>query len=256
MGRDTSVYMIDEAKATTNLYNDLLHKVYHTGTFKKFIEDRRKEFNDDYMNFYNILEVIKNDVNLLTAEDLFEITLFLRKQLYRFTPQGYNYPTSEQIENLYNHYGIIELFMIPHTTVCSAYMFQYGNYTHYFPIDELKNDFGVNIRPEDFLRFNDYVILVMKRILESKPDDDYDYQLTEEEEKIVHAIRIENQSNSHLFEVIEDELNFLIEMSATDNNGPYSQTIYNAYHFLSTSIEMKAKIDIEKNSRIIIVDTY
>jgi hypothetical protein len=252
MGRDTSIYMIDEGKATTHLYNDLLHKVYHTGTFKKFIEDRRKEFNDDYMNYYSILEVIKKDAHLLTAEDLFEITLFLRKQTFHLTPRDHN----DTIQSLYNFYGIIELFMIPHTTVCSAYMFQYGNYTYYFPFDELKNDFGVNIKAEDFLRFNDYVILVMKKILESNLNDDYDYHLSEEEEKIVDSIKIENQGNSLLFEIIENELNFLIEMSATDNDGPYSQTIYNAYNFLITSIEMKARIDIEKKIRIIIVDTY
>jgi hypothetical protein len=91
-------------------------------------------------------------------------------------------------------------------------MFQYGNYTEYFPLDEIKgDDGGSNILSEDFLRFNDYVILVMKRILESKLDG-YDYELTEEEEKIIEAIKTENQNNSLLFEVIENQLNFLIDI--------------------------------------------
>lgn len=250
MGRDTSIYMFERAKTSTNLYNSL-----QTGAFKKFIEDQKKEFNDDTMSFDNILETVRKDANFLTPEDLFEVALFLREQVYKLIPGDHRYKDSEQIENLYNHCGITELFELPGKTMCTAYIFQYGNYTEFFPIVELKNDFGVNIQSEDFLRFNDYVILVMKRILESKLDD-YDYQLTEEEEKIVDAIKIENQGNSLLFEVIEDELKFLIESSSSDNNGPYSQTIYQAYDFLSKSIEMKSRIDIQKNPRIIIVDTY
>lgn len=253
MARHTSIYMIDKAKATTNLYNDLLHKVYHTGTFKKFIEDRRKKFNDNYMNFYSMLETIKNDVNLLTAEDIFEITLFLSEQIYSLPAQDRWKVTSEQIENLYNHYGIIELFEIPSKTKCTSYMFQYGNYTEFFPITELRNDFGVNIPSEDFLRFNDYVILSMKRILDCKLDDS-NVEPTMEEENIIEATKIENKDNLYLFEVVEKELNFLIEMSADDNYGPYSQTIYSAYEFLIQSIEMKTKIDPEQNPRIIIVD--
>ncbi len=253
MARHTSIYMIDKAKAITNLYNDLLNKVYHTGTFKKFIEDRRKKFNDNYMNFYSMLETIKSDVNLLTAEDIFEITLFLSEQIYSLPAQDRWENTSEQIESLYNHYGIIELFEIPSKTICTSYMFQYGNYTEFFPITELRNDFGVNIQSEDFLRFNDYVILSMKRILDSKLDDS-NVQPTLEEESIIEAIKIKNKDNLYLFEVVEKELNFLIEMAADDNNGPYSQTIYSAYDFLIKSIEMKTKIDTEKNPRIIIVD--
>ncbi|MDN3691583.1 hypothetical protein QWZ06_04615 [Chryseobacterium tructae] len=224
MARHTSVYMIDKTIASANLYKDLQNKVYHTGTFKKFFEDRKKEFNDDNMNFDNILETVRNDANFLTPDDLFEITLFLSSQIYALPKQQSWNILMEQIENLYNYYGIVELFKLPSKTVCAAYIFQYGNYTEYYPLDEIKgDDGGANITSENFLHFNDYVILVMKRILESKLNDDYDYQLTEEEEKIVDVITIENQGNSHLSEIIADELKFLIEMSADDHNGPYSQ---------------------------------
>lgn len=255
MGRDTSIYMIDKTK-TANLYNDLQNKVYHTGTFKKFIEHRKKKFNTYNMNFGHIMEIIRNDANLLTPDDLFEITLFLRSQIWTL-PKQEGWDTSmEQIESIYTHYGIIELFKLPTKTVCTAYMFQYGNYTEYFPLDEIKgDDGGSNILSEDFLRFNDYVILVMKRILESKLNENDD-QLTEEEEKIVEAIKTENKDHSRLFEVVENQLNFLIDMAANDNDGPYSQTIYYASVFLSKAIEMKLIIDIQKNPRIVIVDSY
>lgn len=256
MGRDTSIYMFDRAKTSTTLHNDLLNKVYSTETFKKFIEDRKKKFNEDYISFDNILETLRKDANLLTPQDLFEITLFLSHQAYTNSKQEDWSIVMEQIENLYHHYGIIKLFELPSKTVCTAYMFQYGNYTHYFPLDEIKSeDGGTNILSEDFLRFNDYVILVMQRILERKLDG-YDYELTEEEKNIIDIIKNENKDNALLTEVIENELNFLIEMSATDNDGPYSHTIYHAYNFLSISIEMKSRIDVQKNPRIVIIDSY
>ncbi|WP_241286584.1 hypothetical protein [Chryseobacterium arthrosphaerae] len=258
MGRHTSIYMFNKEKAAAHLYEDLQHRTYHAGTFKKFIEDRNKEFSDDHYNisFDTILETVKNDINMITPDELFVLTLFFDEEVY---PQFYNAPLSERdqyFEKLYDHSGITLLYEIPTSTVCYSYMFQYANYTHYFPLDEIKSDDGgTNILSEDFLRFNDYIILLMKRILENKLDD-YDYQLTEEEEQIIEAIKIENKDNSHLFEVVENELNFLIDMASNDNDGPYSQTIYYANVFLSKAIEMKLKIDIEKNSRIVIVDSY
>lgn len=252
MGRDTSIYMFDRVKTSTNLYNDL----HHTGTFKEFIEDRIKKFNEVYVSFDNILETVKNDINRITSDELFEIILFLDEKI---RTQFHNVPWHERdqyLEKLYDHSGITLLYEIPSSTICYSYMFQYGNYTHYFPLDEIKSeDGGTNILTEDFLRFNDYVILVMKRIIERKLNG-YDYELTEEEENSIGIIKTENKDNSLLIEIIEDELNFLIEMSATDNDGPYSQTIYHAYDFLSTSLEMKSKIDVQKNPRIVIIDSY
>ncbi|AYZ13511.1 hypothetical protein EGY05_16895 [Chryseobacterium arthrosphaerae] len=258
MGRNTSIYMFNKEKAAAHLYEDLQHRTYHAGTFKKFIEDRNKEFSDYHYNisFDTILETVKNDINMITPDELFVLTLFFDEEVY---PQFYNAPLSERdqyFEKLYDHSGITLLYEIPTSTVCYSYMFQYANYTHYFPLDEIKSDDGgTNILSEDFLRFNDYIILLMKRILENKLDG-YDYQLTEEEEQIIDTIKTENQSNPVLFEVIEEELQFITETSATDHKGPYSQTICYAYDFLNKAIEMKLKIDIEKNSRIVIVDSY
>lgn len=257
MGRDTSIYMFDKEKATANLYEHLQNKTYHTRTFKDYIKNRQEEINSSYnISIDKILETVRNDINTITPDELFEIILFFYEDV---SPQFYNAPWKKRdqyIERLYNRSGITLLYEIPSSTICYSYMFQYANYTHYFPLDEIKSeDGGTNILSEDFLRFNDYVILVMKRILERKLDG-YDYELTEEEEKIIEGIKNENQNNSLLFEIIEDELNFLIELSATDNNGPYSETIYRAYDFLIRSIEMKSRIDVQKNPRIVIIDSY
>ncbi|WP_160136325.1 hypothetical protein [Chryseobacterium sp. c4a] len=258
MGRHTSIYMFDREQAAVNLHEDLQHRIYHTRTFKDHIEDRKKELSSYPYNISldKILETVKNDINMITPDELFELTLFFDNEVYPQFRKSFPNLRDQYFEKLYDHSGINLLYEIPSTTVCYAYMFQYANYIHYFPVDEIKSeDGGTNILSEDFLCFNDYVILVMKKILENKLDG-YDYQLTEEKEKIVDGIKTENQSNSLLFEVIEDEVNFIREVSATDSKGPYSQTICYAYDFLIRSIEMKSKIDIQRNPRIVIVDSY
>ena len=258
MGRDTSLYMFDKEKASLDLYEDLQHKVYHIRTFKNYIEDRKKElgtYGSD-ISFDKILETIKNDINFLSPEELFEITLFFDEEVY---PQFYHKTPDardQYFESLYEHSGIIPLYTLSSTTVCYAYMFQYGNYKEYFPIEKLStNDSGENIKSEDFLRFNDYIILLTKKILEYNLDG-YNYELTPEEKLIISDIETENQNNPLLFEIIEEELDFLKKIFSEDKSGPYPQTVYDAYTFFKQSLEMKSKIDTEKNPRIIILDSY
>ncbi len=108
MGRHTSIYMFNKEKAAANLYEDLQHRIYHAGTFKKFIEDRNKEFSDYHYNisFDTILETVKNNINMITPDELFALTLFFDEEVY---PQFYNAPLSERdqyFEKLYDHSGL------------------------------------------------------------------------------------------------------------------------------------------------------
>lgn len=77
MGRDTSIYMFDKEKATANLYEHLQHKIYHTKTFKDYIKNRQEEINSSYnISIDKILETVRNDINMITPDELFEIILF------------------------------------------------------------------------------------------------------------------------------------------------------------------------------------
>lgn len=134
-------------------------------------------------------------------------------------------------------------------------MFQYGNYTHYFPIYEsASKEGGTNMESKDFLNFNDYMILLMKMILDQKLDD-YDYTFTEDEEEIIHCITAENQNNLTLFKEIEKEFESLKNSLSTDTRGPNAQTVYYSYEFFKQSVEMKSRIQTEKNTRIVILDS-
>ncbi|KFF16028.1 hypothetical protein IW22_23355 [Chryseobacterium sp. JM1] len=252
--------MFDKEKASVRLHDDLQHKRFHTRTFKTFLEGRKKEIGTYYVTFEKVLEKVRSDINTITADELFEINLFLSEEVYSDST-GSNYSAMEKhLGDLYNRYGIILLYELPTSTVCTSYMFQYGNYTHYFPIYELENyglkhsDGGVNIDSTDFLKFNDYMILLMKMILDRKMDG-YEYDFTKNEEDIIQRITADHQNNLIMFKEIESECDFIKDCSS-DEKGPYAQTIYYAYAFFKQSIEMKLRIDTEKNARIVILDSY
>ncbi|KMQ65658.1 hypothetical protein ACM46_07225 [Chryseobacterium angstadtii] len=260
MGRNTEIYMFNKEKAAVRLYEDLQHKTFHTRTFKVYLQDRKKEIGTYDITFEKVLEKVKNDINTLTADELFEINLFFSEEIHSaFTGRDYS-AREKYLEDLYDHYGIILLYELPTSTVCTSYMFQYANYTHYFPIYELENfglehsDGGINIDSKDFLRFNDYMILLMKMILDKKMDG-YEYEFTKSEEDIIRHITADNENNLILFKEIESECDFIKE-SSSDEKGPYAQTIYYAYAFFKQSIEMKLRIDVEKNPKIVILDSY
>ncbi|UKB83094.1 hypothetical protein LF887_19070 [Chryseobacterium sp. MEBOG06] len=260
MGRHTSIYMFNKEKASSFLYADLQHKTFHTKTFKAFLDERKKEIGTYDVIFEKVLEKVKNDINTITADELFEIVLFLIEEVYSEL-KGRDYSIREKyLEELYDRYGLILLYELPTSTVCTSYMFQYGNYTHYFPIYELENyksgqsDGGINIDSTDFLQFNDYMILLMKMILDKKMDG-YDYEFTESEEDVIRHITADYQNKLILFKEIESECDFIKDCSV-DEKGPYAQTIYYAYSFFKQAIEMKMRINVEKNPRIVILDSY
>lgn len=252
--------MFDKEKASVRLYEDLQHKTFQTGTFKAFLEKRKKEIGTYDVTFEKVLEKVKIDINTITADELFEINLFLSEDGYSECT-GRDFATREKyFKELFDRYGLILLYELPTSTVCTSYMFQYGNYTHYFPIYELENyglkhsDGGVNIDSTDFLKFNDYMILLMKMILDRKMDG-YEYDFTKSEEDTIRQITADHQNNLIMFKEIESECDFIKDCSS-DEKGPYAQTIYYAYAFFKQSIEMKLRIDTEKNPRIVILDSY
>jgi len=258
MGRNTEIYMFDKEKASAHLYEDLKHTTFHKRTFKTYLEDRKKELSgtDFEVGFEEILNTIKNDINAITPDELFEINLFLSEEIHsKFSAEGY--PVIEKhLQNLNDRFGIILLYELPTSTVCTSYMFQYGNYTHYFPIYDMPSkDGGTNLDSKDFLHFNDYIILLTKMILDNNLDG-YEYTFTKDEEEIIHRITEENQNHLVLFKEVENEYEFLKNAISTDTNGPNAQTIYYAYTFFKQSLEMKSRIQTEKNPRIVILDSY
>ncbi len=254
MGRNTEIYIFDKDKASTNLYLDIkLNKLYET-SFEEFIKRRKNKIGNSYNHSYeNILNTIKVDINKITADELFELLHYLfdydmnlKKHFYG---EDFWKLKEKEEQEVYDKYGITLLYELRNTTACYSYMFQYGNYTHYYPIEEIKfdkDDEGENIDSVDFLKFNDYMILMMKRILDSKLYDDGDYFLNNNEMDILNKVVKENEENYILHLIIEKEFDFIKSQYDLEYSGRNieRETVYLASEFLNKSIEIKSKINL------------
>ncbi|MFC3755897.1 hypothetical protein ACFONJ_07960 [Chryseobacterium tructae] len=252
MKRNISIYMFNRVKAAENLYNDLQYRIYNTQTFKTQIENKE----NGNITFNRILECIKNDINMMHPNDLYEITHFFRSQIHPLFAHDTLEARKEYLKTLYDYLGITLVYEINTTKAGKAYTYLYGNYIDYFPIAGIRGKyFSVNIQSEDFLHFNDFLILVTQRIVASKLYDyDGDDELTREEEVIIETVRLENQHNLLLSEAIEDEIKFLVNVFFPDDRQDFIQAVYHASTFLKQAIKIKSMIDVQKNPRISIID--
>ncbi|WP_185287596.1 hypothetical protein [Chryseobacterium lactis] len=256
MERDISIYMFDKEKAAVYLYKDLQRRIYHTSTFKNHIEGKEKQDLNGNISFDRILESVRNDINMMHPDDLYEIIHFFTSQIHSLFPDDSIEAREEYIATLYDYLGITRLCELNTTKAGKAYIYFYKTYIDYFPMDSIMGEnFSINIRSEDFLRFNDFLILLTKKIIESKLYDDNDI-LTEEEEISIETIKTETQNNTLLSEAIEDEMRFLTKTFYPDEREDYIQAVYHSFTFLKQAITIRLKIDVQKNPRIIIVDIY
>ncbi|WP_435261878.1 hypothetical protein [Tenacibaculum sp. nBUS_03] len=179
MGRNTEIYMFNKENASTNLYKDLESKRLYKQTFKEFIDERTQEVLGYYnVTFENVLSIISKDINNISPDYLSEIVCYLdeelkygkydNKSLHWESDKNLRFKNKQAVNEIYEKYGISLLYKVHTSTVCSSYMFQYMNYTDFFPIKESHNGIyndGCNISAKDFLMFNDYVILIMHKIV-------------------------------------------------------------------------------------------
>ncbi|KPE49351.1 hypothetical protein [Chryseobacterium indologenes] len=126
------------------------------------------------------------------------------------------------------------------------------DYTHYFQVDQMTDeDIGLTVDSKDFMRFNDYMILLTKKILDSRLDGS-EYTFTEPEEKTGLEIK-DNPVNRPILEEAENEFEYLKKMFNKDNIT--TQTVCRAYDFFLSSVAMKSKINADKNTGIVILDS-
>jgi hypothetical protein len=264
MGRTTEFYKLDAEKARKNLVLDLSSKTKFKKSFEDFIIERKNEFKDDFdVTFNDVIEKVSSNINTIRPNELWELTFWLGEiELERRYQQGESY---EKVHNeLYINNGIESLYEIVSTNAY-GFMFQYGNFTDYFEVNEIREmDSGHNVDTKDFLRFLDYMILLMKKILESDLKD-YTYEFTKEEIEETSKIESLNQENKLLFQVIDKEFislkrNFFEEKEKEDleenyrSRNPDYFTIFCADGFFENCIRMKNEIE-EINTNILIVDS-
>jgi hypothetical protein len=263
MGRDTEIYMFDKHIASEKLYQDLKFKKLYKRSFENFINERKIELGNSYnISYDKVLSIIKENINNISSKELFELIYYIDEELVygKYDNDGNDWKFRESYQNkIYREYGIILLYELPTSTVCYSYMFQFGNYENYYPIEVIKfdrADEGKNMNSSDFLKFNDYMILMMKRILDGGLNG-YDYELDEFKKMELSKTVFEYKNDKVILEIIEKEFNFI--KSCWEKNeesySPEKTTVWYASVFLNKSIEMKLKIDKIENTNIIIVDS-
>lgn len=260
MGRDTEIYMLNRALASTNLYKDLKDKRLYKKTFKEFWNERNSD-----ETFANILATVEENINEINPDDLFEIIDYLEEELRygKYDTHGLHWQNDKElrlkneriVEEIFDNYGISLLYDIHTSTACYSYMFQFGNYTDFFPIEGNYGD-GYSIRSEDFLMFNDYMILIMYKILKSelKGSTINDLDLSKNE---IDQIIQKYETNQVMNHCIEKEFNWLKSCMSGDDKTYKAEknTVYSAELFLNQSLEMKRRIDPAINHRIVILDS-
>lgn len=265
MGRTTEFYKLDDEKAKNNLILDLLSKTKFKKSFEDFIIERKAEFGDDYdVTFNDVIGKVSSNINTIRPNELWELTFWIDEIKYERTRHGENY---EKInDELYINNGIESLYQI-HGVDAYGFMFQYGNFTDYFDVDQIDeiND-GKNVNSKDFIRFLDYMLLLMKRIIEADLDEsEYNNEFSEEVINEISQIENLNQENTLLFQRIEAEFvwlkqNFLKEKENVEldenyrSKNPDYHTIFCADWFFENCIRMKKEIE-EINTNILIVDS-
>jgi len=247
MGRNTEIYTFNKEKAKQNLLPFISNKVLTEHSFIQFLNKREKEYGSVLGTSADQLAlVISEDINYVSPNNFLELMFFLSNEII--------YPTPDPEKDI-EDYGITLLYELPTTTVCTGYMFQYGNYTHHYPVENLgKSDCGVNISAEDFSGFNAYMILLTRKILDSGIDGDAytENNFTDAERKIYEEIRLKFSEDEKFQNIVEEEFLYLKKSFISDNSGPDAQTIYYASNFFSTSIMMHQKIT--QQNRVVILD--
>jgi hypothetical protein len=248
MARNTEIYTFNKENARENLLPFMSNTIFHQKSFAQFLNDRRNEFGDQFNISENrIAKIISTDINYIQPEELLEIMFFLNEEI------TYNKNVSEK--NM-DSYGVKLLYELPTKTVCYSYMYQYCNYTNYYPIEEIIDSdyFGYNIAAEDFLRFNDYMILLTKKILDSGIDG-YEYtekDFTDPEKKAIQIVNHKFEGEKEFHKIIEEEILYLKDSIDKENNDGATQIVWYASAFLSKSIQMLENINLQ--DRVVILD--
>lgn len=266
MGRTTWFYKLNAEKAKSNLILDLHSKTKFKKSFEDFILERKTEFGDDFdVTFNDVIQKVSSNINTIRPNELWEITYWFNEIDHeRRHKQGESY---EKVYNeLYVNNGIESLYEI-HGRNAYSFMFQYGNFTDYFDVDQIDevND-GKNVKTKDFIHFLDYMILLMKKIIEVDLDkSEYKHKFSKEEIEEISKIENLNQENKLLFQRVEAEFAWLkqkflkekeqeeLEENYSSRNPDYN-TIFCADWFLVNCIRIKKEIK-EINTNILIVDS-
>jgi|GEM_PF-5558132 len=244
MGRDTNFFILHKEIAKAELYPVLISSDQFAESFKEFLIRRKTICDDDYdVRYESIIQKVSTDINNILPSELFEL-------IYWLGEIGYDYEGK----------GIEELFYL-HGTTAYSFMFQYGNFTDHYPLDELFEAWsGKTVNPKDFMRFLDYMILLMARISASQITGS-EYGLSDDEKEYIETLQQSYKDEKLLWDIIDAEFEYLkkefttyIDSGSESRPSPEVNCVYWSSGFLDSCIEMKSRI-AETGTMVLIVDS-
>ncbi|MFP5039605.1 hypothetical protein [Parasediminibacterium sp. JCM 36343] len=271
MPRETQFYKLDKQKAQQNLFPYLTSKVKFKKTFEDFIIEQ-KLWHLKYEAICNfsseiIIEKVHTDINQILPSELSLIIKWLDEIYDDKIAIGTKREIWEKIYyELYYETGITQLFRLI-SVDAYGFMFQYGNFSSYYELEGIEEDnCGENIKASYFTKFLDYILLLMKKIIDAKLGRSKHVFSIEESESLTEIEK--NYFDDSLFtKGVNEQFNFLNSLWATfveeelENDGssistrdPDLTTILLADHFLSICLDAKNSLT-SINTNVLILDS-
>jgi hypothetical protein len=248
MGRETKIYKLNCEKAKTKLYFIITSKTQFKEPFIDFLEKRNINTEKEIL-YENICLKVKSNINSILPSELFELTYWLSEN-------------ESNSENIFNDNGLEPLFNL-HGKAASAFMFQYGTFSDFFELRGIEEDFsGYSFESSYFIFFLDYMILLMKKIIEQQFDN-YKYEFTKNDFNEIIKINEVYNNNSKIYQAINSEFEYLNKCWKNYNNEdeinfgeltPEIGTIFNAEIFFEECIKVKNSIS-ELNTHILVIES-
>lgn len=263
MGRDTDFYKLDREKATKHLVPLLGPDTRYATTFESFLAARNSEFPDLAVDYNEVMEIIRTDINRIGDYQLSEIIHYIGEEIlnnktlvFPHEIKSFNYCEYELTQH-----GIESIFSVVSVTAYS-FMFQWGHYQDIFEPDEFFRNVGEgrNISTPDFLNFLDYIILLCRDLMNSEMCD-FTYDYSEAKKTVILDIEERNKDNEKLRQLIEREFTFLLGLwnqykDDWEDRNPDLMTITCADWFFERALYMKEVINPAYNTRIVVDDSY
>jgi hypothetical protein len=259
-------YALNAKQGKEELYDDLTSATKYEKSFADFIAERTAECAPDFeVTYQEVIASVENHFEDLLPSQLREITNWYENMFYRqfCRPPEYEWEKyNKAVESTLRRVGIEPLFEITSSSAsCYSFIFRYGMFASTYKPDAFdeKDNQGSNIKSYEFIRFLDYVVLLMCKIHDESLEDQFDYtELTDDHQKAIEFIKIDYQNDTKLHELINEDFewikgDWIQHLEQPDAYNPEEQTVHEHYRFLIACLNMKATLK-EEHTRVVMVN--
>ncbi|WP_342644671.1 hypothetical protein [Mucilaginibacter sp. CSA2-8R] len=265
MSRYVYFYALDSKQGREELYEDLTSTTKYAKSFADFIAERTVKCGSSLsVTYQQVITSVKNNFEDLQPSQLREIVNWYEDMFYRryCKPPEYEWERYEKaVESALKGVGIEPLFEITSSSAsCYGFIFQYRNFESVYEPDAFNEDGdnGSNIKRHEFIRFLNYMILLMCRIHDENLEHQFDYtELPENHQKEIESIKTAHRDDAKLQALVDKEFEWIKGYWIKDhenNKGPCpeAQTVNEHHRFLTACLDMKATLT-EEYTRVLMV---